>query len=79
MPDKVTPEQIKEALKANDINSIEDLAKLLADDQNSIPGSISKIDELGKSWVIKVWKLDRRLEDLDVRELPSNLGGNLLE
>ena len=80
MPDEnVTPEQVQEVLKANGINSIEDLAKLLAEDQNSKPGSITKLDELGKSWIIRVWELKENLEDIQIKNLPKTLGGEILK
>lgn len=79
LQEKVTPEQIQKVLKTNGIQSLEDLSELLAEGQNSRPGTISKLDQLGKSWIIKVWELDKRLEDLEITNLPENLGGSILK
>lgn len=82
MSEKVTPEQITEVLKKNGINSIEDLAKQLADDQNSAPGTLIKDsqigDEIEKKWIILVWELSKNLDDFDVKNLPDALGGSIL-
>lgn len=84
MPEeKVTKEQILEVLKKNGIQSIDDLADQLANDDTSAQGEIAKIDNIGElasSWVIKVWKLDSATKDLEqIKNLPDKFGGDILK
>lgn len=79
MPD-VTKEQVKEIFAKHQINSIDDLAGLLVEQQNSPAGAFSIDDpnQHQKSWIIKVWEIKKAPDELNIRNLPENLGGDIL-
>jgi hypothetical protein len=68
----LTAAQVKEILKKNGVESLDQLASLIAAQSAANPGA-GNLDPLGKSWVIKVWELDRTIDDL-----PDHLGGDIL-
>ena len=83
--------KIMAVLQQNGINNIDDLASMIASENESPIGTIAKNPQLGNpnlglgidptiaaSWVIKVWKLDAALQDMDINDLPTELGGNIL-
>ncbi len=76
MPD-VTKEKIKRVLAKHGINNLEDLVTSLANDSEESPiGTLAKPDEgqNGKSWVIKLIRIDKTLDKLNAQDLPEALG-----
>jgi len=69
----LTADQVKEIMKKNGVESLDQLANLIAAQSAANPGA-GNLDPLGKSWVIKVWGLDKEIDDL-----PDHLGGDILK
>ncbi len=75
MPDQnLTPDEVKEILKKNGVESIDQLASLIASSQAGKPFQ-PDISPVAASWVIKVWKLDKTAPDL----MPDHLGGDIIK
>lgn len=70
----LTPEDVKEILRRNGIESIDQLANIIASNQAGKPFS-PDINPLSSSWIIKIWKLDKGAPDI----MPDDLGGDIIK
>ena len=70
----LTPDEVKEILRKNGVESLDQLANLIAAGQAGKPFQ-PDISPVAASWVIKVWKLDAGAADL----MPDHLGGDIIK
>lgn len=69
----LTPDDVKKILAKNGITSLDDLADAIAASQKTNPLD-PDINPLADSWVIKVWKLDKEID-----QIPDDVGGDILK
>jgi len=80
MSKQITQSEIKAVLKKNGIHSIDDLTKMLIEN-DSAPGIISKKSSQASplNWIISFWRLPNLIKDHRLDDLPNELGGELLK
>jgi hypothetical protein len=71
---ELTPDEVKDILKKNGIESIDQLANLISASQAGKP-FLPDISPVASSWIIKVWKLDVAAADV----MPDHMGGQILK
>lgn len=70
----LTKTEVIEVFSKNGIKDLDQLAGLISSSSVDNPLADS-IDAVAASWIIKVWKLDKKAEML---ELPKELGGDII-
>jgi len=80
MSEQVTQKQVEAILEKNGIHSLDDLTKLITENDKT-PGVIVKrtAPDSPLNWIISFWQLPRVLKDHKIDDLPQELGGDLLK
>ena len=79
MSEQVTQKQVEAILEKNGIHSLNDLTKLITENDKTPGILVKRSPDSPLNWIISFWHLPDILKDHKIDDLPEELGGNLLK